>query len=346
MPIPTTTREYRLPKVDGFHNLTLKEASVRPLKSSEVLVKVHAVSLQYRDLVVAKGLYPLGQKENPVPGSDLAGEILAVGDDVKDWAVGDKVCANLATDYIFGDFNDQLKTSALGAPIDGVLTEYKILPVYTLVKIPDEHSYVEASTLPCAALTAYNALLGPNPLKGGDTVLVLGTGGVSIFGLQFAVASGATVIATSSSDNKLAVAKKLGAARLINYNKTPDWEKEVLRITGGRGVDHVIEVGGAGTINKSIASARFGGTVSIIGFVAGAGDMSNLPGFILNRGVIVRGVVIGSRVQFEAMVRLINATHLKPFVDKVFQFTDLRAAYEYLESQQHVGKVVVQVAQD
>ncbi|KZT64900.1 NAD(P)-binding protein [Daedalea quercina L-15889] len=346
MPLPTTTREYRLPKVDGFHNLTLKEASIPPPKSTEVLVKVHAVSLQYRDLMVATGQYPLGQKENLVPGSDLAGEILAVGDDVKGWAVGDKVCANFATDHIFGDVDDQIKGTGLGAPIDGVLTEYKVLPAHSLVKIPHGYSYIEASTLPCAAVTAYNALLSLNPLKGGDTVLVLGTGGVSIFALQFAVASGATVIATSSSDNKLAIAKKLGAAHLINYKKTPDWEKEVLRITGGRGVDHVIEVGGAGTINKSIASARFGGTVSVIGFVAGAGDMSNLPGFILNRGVIVRGILIGSRVQFEAMIRLINATGLKPVVNKVFQFTDLRAGYEYLESQQHVGKVVIQVAQN
>jgi len=195
-------------------------------------------------------------------------------------------------------------------------------------------------------VTAYNALLGVNPLKGGDTVLVLGTGGVSIFGLQIAVASGATVIATSSSDNKLAVAKKLGATHLINYKTTPDWEQEVLRITGGRGVDHVIEVGGAGTINKSLASTRYGGTVSVIGFVAGAGDLSSLPGVILSKGALVRGILIGSRTQFEDLVRLVDTTGLKPVVDKVFAFEETRAAYEYLESQQHVGKVCVQVARD
>ncbi|KAH9924506.1 chaperonin 10-like protein [Fomitopsis serialis] len=230
MPIPSTTREYRLPKADGFHNLTLTEASIHPPRSTEVLVKVHAVSLQFRDLVVAKGQYALGQKDNVVPGSDMAGEILAVGDDVKDWAVGDKICANFSVDHIFGDASQQTILSGLGGPIDGVLTEYKILPAHSLVRIPDGWSYIEASTLPCAAVTAYNALLGANPLKGGDIVLVLGTGGVSIFGLQIAVASGATVIATSSSDNKLAVAKKLGAKHVVNYKKTPDWEKEVLRI--------------------------------------------------------------------------------------------------------------------
>ncbi|EPS95802.1 NAD-binding protein [Fomitopsis schrenkii] len=346
MSIPTTTREYRLPKSDGFHNLTLKEASIPAPKSTEVLVKVHAVSLQYRDLAVAKGQYPLGQKENVVPGSDMAGEVLAVGDDVKGWAVGDKVCANFSVDHIYGDPTNETKVSGLGAPIDGVLTEYKILPAHSLVKIPDGWSYIEASTLPCAAVTAYNALLGQSPVKGGDTVLVLGTGGVSIFGLQIAVASGATVIATSSSDRKLEIAKKFGAKHLINYKTTPDWEKEVLRITGGRGVDHVVEVGGAGTILKSITSTRYGGVVSVIGFVAGAADLSILPGLILGKGAIVRGILIGSRTQFEALVRLINATGFKPVVDKVFSFEETRAAYEYLESQQHVGKVCVQVAKN
>ncbi|KAH9833382.1 NAD-P-binding protein [Rhodofomes roseus] len=354
MPIPTTTREYRLLKPDGFHNLTLKEASVRTPRSTEVLVKVHAVSLQFRDIVVAKGQYPpAGQKDDLVPGSDMAGEILAVGADVKEWAVGDRVCANLCVDHVVGEVTDAMRLTGLGAPIDGVLTEYRIFPAHCLVKIPDGWTYIEASTLPCAAVTAYNALFGLNSLKAGDTVLVLGTGGVSVFGLQIAVASGATVIATSSSDSKLEVAKKLGAKHGINYKKTPDWEKEVLRITGGRGVDHVIEVGGPGTIGKSIASTRYGGSVNVIGFVASpfllllarAGDTSNLPGQILSRGAVVRGILTGSRKQFEDLVRLINATGLKPVVDKVFAFEDLRAAYEYLESQQHVGKVCVQVAE-
>ncbi|KZT00029.1 NAD(P)-binding protein [Laetiporus sulphureus 93-53] len=347
-PIPTVTREYHLPKVDGFHNLTLRRAPVRALKSKEVLVKVHAVSLQYRDLVVAKGQYPLGQKEDPVPCSDMAGEIIAVGDQVTKWSVGDRVCSNFSTEHIFGDPTEEIKLSGLGAPIDGVLTEYKILPAHALVTIPPHLSYVEASTLPCAALTAYNALMGPVPLKGGDTVLVLGTGGVSTFGLQFAAASGADVIVTSSSDSKLEVAAKLGAAHCINYKKTPNWEKEVLRVTHGRGVDHVIEVGGVGTLHKSIQSVRYGGFIHVIGFVAGVGtgDLGNLPALLLGKAVTLRGILIGSRTQFEDMNRLITARQIKPVINSIFEFEEARAAYEYLESQQHIGKVVIKVSKE
>lgn len=263
----------------------MKEAPVPKLKSNEVLVKVHAVSLQYRDLIVAKGQYPLTQKDNLVPGSDLAGELIAVGEDVKGWKFGERV---FATDHIYGDPTEEIEDTSLGGPIDGVLTEYKILPAHVsashqhlcvstadttvcqaLVRIPEHLTYEEGATLPAAALTAYNALMGAVPLKGGNIVLVQGTGGVSIFGLQLAVASGATVIATSSSNAKLEIAKKLGAAHLINYNETPDWDKEVLELTGGRGVDHVLEIGGPGTIVKSVNATRYGGQINVIGFVAG-----------------------------------------------------------------------------
>ncbi|RDX47683.1 NAD(P)-binding protein [Lentinus brumalis] len=333
--LPHVTREYRLPKVDGFHNLTLKEAPVPKLKSNEVLVKVHAVSLQYRDLIVAK-----------VPGSDLAGELIAVGEDVKGWKFGERICSNFATDHIYGDPTEEIEDTSLGGPIDGVLTEYKILPAHSLVRIPEHLTYEEGATLPAAALTAYNALMGAVPLKGGEIVLVQGTGGVSIFGLQLAVASGATVIATSSSNAKLEFAKKLGAAHLINYNETPDWDKEVLELTGGRGVDHVLEIGGPGTIVKSVNATRYGGQINVIGFVAGPSDLSQLPVLVLAKAIHLRGILIGSRTQFEDMNRLISAVKLKPVVDKVFDFEHLREAYEYLESQQHVGKVVVKVSKD
>ncbi|KAI8990390.1 NAD-P-binding protein [Trametes punicea] len=276
----------------------------------------------------------------------MAGEIIALGEEVKGWKVGDRVCSNFATDHIYGDPTEESKATGLGAPIDGVLTEYKVLPAHALVRIPEHLSYEEASTLPCAALTAYNALLGPNPLKGGDTVLVQGTGGVSIFGLQLAVASGATVIATSSSDEKLAVAKKLGAAYTINYKKTPNWDEEVLKITNGRGVDYVIEVGGPGTIMKSLNCVRYGGTVSVIGFVAGQADVSQLPVQVISKAILVRGILIGSRAQFEDMNRLISAVRLRPVIDRVFTFEEARKAYEYQESQQHVGKVVIKVSRD
>ncbi|EMD34895.1 hypothetical protein CERSUDRAFT_54054 [Gelatoporia subvermispora B] len=346
MGIPTTTREYRLPKADGFHNLTIEQAMLPQPNSSQVLVKVHAVSLQFRDLLVAKGQYPMGAKENPVPCSDMGGEILAVGDGVKGWAPGDRVCANFATDHIFGDVTDDTRGSALGAPIDGVLTEYKLFPIHCLVRIPGHLSYEEASTLPCAAVTAYNALMGPVPLKGGDTVLVLGTGGVSMFALQIAVASGATVIATSSSDEKLKAAKKLGATHLINYKKTPDWDDEVLKFTDGRGVDHIVEVGGPGTIVKSLDAVRYAGYIHVIGFVASGGEVGNVPMQVLGKGAMMRGILVGPRAQFESLNRLIEASGLRPVVDKVFPFEEARRAYEYLESQKHVGKVVIKVSKD
>ncbi|KAI0768997.1 NAD-P-binding protein [Trametes elegans] len=347
MSIPQTTREYRLPKVDGFHNLTLVDSVPIPkLKATEVLVKVHAVSLQYRDLIVAKGEYPFPQKENLLPGSDAAGEIVALGAEVSGWSLGDRVCSNFATDHVFGDPTVELVGTSLGAPVDGVLTEYKVLPAHALVRIPEHLSYEEASSLPAAAVTAYNALLGLHPLKGGDTVLVQGTGSVSIFGLQLAVASGATVIVTSSSDEKLEVAKKLGAAYTINYKQHPDWDEEVLKITNGRGADHILEVGGPGTIIKSVKSIRFGGTISVIGFVAGDADVSQLPGLVLSKSAILRGIIVGSRTQFEDMNRFISTVKLRPVISKVFPFEKAREAYGYKENQMDVGKVIIKVSKD
>ncbi|KAF9812450.1 hypothetical protein IEO21_06212 [Rhodonia placenta] len=346
MSLPTKTHEYHLPQYDGFHNLTLQESRMQPSTSNEVLIKVHAVSLQYRDLLIARGVYAVDVKDNVIPGSDFGGEIVALGPGIHSWDIGDRVMSNFAIDHLFGDPTPELKRSHLGAPIDGVLTEYKILPAHCLVRIPEHLSYEEASTLPCAALTAYAALMGPVPLKGGDTVLILGTGGVSMFGLQFAAASGATVIVTSSSDEKLRIAAKLGAKHLINYRRTPDWDKEVLRLTNGRDVDHVLEVGGEGTLNKSIASVRMAGNLNIIGIVAGPGDVSGLRLKVLLNAINLRGIVVGSRAQFEDMNRLITATSLRPVIGKVFKFEELREAYEYLDSQKHVGKVVVKVSKD
>ncbi|GBE86097.1 hypothetical protein BKA93DRAFT_143104 [Sparassis latifolia] len=347
MPLPQTTRQYYLPKFDGVHNLTMREAVVTPPKHSEVLVKIHAASLQFRDLLLAKGKYPVPAiKENVVPLCDMAGEIIAVGDEVEEWKVGDRVCANFWVDHIFGEFKSGYLLSALGAPIDGVLTEYKVFPVHCLVRAPDHLSYEEASTLPCAALTAYTALQGSIPAKGGDTVLIQGTGGVAIFGLQFAIALGATVIATSSSDAKLKVAARLGAKHLINYKTMPDWDEEVLRITNGRGVDHVIEVGGSGTLTKSLNSVCYGGSVHVVGVVAADGDISTLPQQVMLKNASLHGVIVGSRVQFEAMNRLISANLIKPVVDKVFPFEDAQKAYEHLDSQKHVGKVVIKISKD
>ncbi|KIP06634.1 hypothetical protein PHLGIDRAFT_72382, partial [Phlebiopsis gigantea 11061_1 CR5-6] len=334
----------------GIHNLTVREFSVPQPKATEVLVKIHAASLnvrRFRDLIIANGTYPAAKNEGLVPCSDMAGEVVAVGDAVAKWAVGDRVSANFNINHIFGDLTSENKDTALGGGIDGVLTEYRVFPSESLVRIPEHLSYEEASTLACAAVTAYNALLGPIPLKGGDWVLIQGTGGVSIFGLQLAAASGANVIATSSSDDKLEIAKKLGATHVINYKKTPDWEKEVLKITGGRGVDHIIEVGGPGTLNKSLESVRIGGSVHVIGFVAGRdADASQLPLQVLFKAATLRGILIGSRTQFEDMNRLIDARQIKPVVDSVFAFEQAQDAYAHLASQKHVGKVVIKVSKN
>lgn len=345
--IPTVTRSYYFPTRGSYRNLVLQTTPLPALRSTSVLVKVHAVSLQYRDLLVASGQYRLSNvQDDLVPCSDMAGEVIATGSEVTRWKVGDRVCANFSTDHLDGDVTAEIMNTSLGGGQHGVLTEYRAFPDYSLVKIPEHLSYEEASTLPCAALTAYNALLGPKPVKAGDTVLVLGTGGVSIFGLQLAVASGATVIATSSSDAKLEIARKLGAAHTINYNTTPDWDKEVLRLTEGRGVDHILEVGGPGTLEKSLAAVRYAGYIHVIGFVAqNPAVLGSVIGPCIGKAIILRGILIGSVAQFEAMNRLLCARpeETRPVVDKVFMFEEAIKAYAYLESQNHVGKVVIRV---
>ncbi|KAF6750376.1 alcohol dehydrogenase superfamily protein [Ephemerocybe angulata] len=352
MSIPQKSRQYILPagRKNGYKKLTITEVEVPKLKATEVLVKVHAASLQYRDLMIAYEHYdPCLAGREIVPGSDMAGEVIAVGQDVTDWKAGDRVCANFSPEHLHGDPTPATMAAALGAFEPGVLTEYRAFPAKGLVRIPKHFSYQQASTLPCAALTAFNALNGrANPIKAGDTVLILGTGGVSTFGLQFAVASGATVIATSSSDEKLKIADKLGAKHLINYRNTPDWEEEVLKITKDVGVDHVVEVGGRGTMYKSIKSVRIGGGVYVIGILSKGDFPQDIFSLILLRAAEVRGILIGSVAQFRDMVKLIEANPEKttPVIDKVFKFEDGAAAFAHLESQKHVGKVVIQVSKD
>ncbi|KAF8548429.1 NAD(P)-binding protein [Imleria badia] len=343
MALPATIREYRIQGV-SHRDFTIQNAPLSKPRASEVTIQIHAVSLQFRDLAVSKGRYP-GQRTDIVPCSDGAGEIVAVGEDVKGWKIGDRVSPNFALDHVHGDVTEAIKNTGLGGQIDGVLKEYINVPAHSLVRIPDYLTYEEASTLPCAALTAYNALLGPIPLKGGDYVLVLGTGGVSIFAAQIALASGATVIVTSSSDAKLEIAKKLGAQHLINYKKNPNWEDEVLKITEGRGVDHIIEVGGPGTISKCVKAVRYAGHVHVIGAVSG-GDGGIPIRATTHKAITFRGILIGSVKQFEDMNRLFIARQIHPVVDKVFSFEEAIEAYSYLESQNHVGKVVIKVTKN
>ncbi|KAF9029359.1 alcohol dehydrogenase superfamily protein [Hymenopellis radicata] len=339
MSLPTTTKEYYFPERGSFTNLRLKESSIPPLKANEVLVKTHAVSLQVFRIL-----------DDLVPCSDMAGEILAVGDVVTKWKVGDRVCANFfGLDHVHGNMAVEILQTGLGGATQGVLTQYRAFPAHSLVAIPEHLSYEEASTLPCAAVTAYNALMGPVQLKAGDNVLILGTGGVSIFGLQFAVASGATVIATSSSDAKLEIAKKLGATHLINYSKTPAWDEEVLRLTGGRGANHVLEVGGPGTLEKSLSAVTFNGWVNLIGVLDKSDTaLASVFGRTVFKSSNLRGILVGSVMQFQDMLKLMSANPetTRPVIDKVFSFDQALDAYAHLESQSHVGKVVIKVTEN
>ncbi|KAF7791559.1 hypothetical protein EIP86_002575 [Pleurotus ostreatoroseus] len=346
--IPEQARQYYFPKARwsrAIDNLTTRSFTVPKPKANQVLVKIHAASLNYRDLTIAYGQYPGGAHDDLVPCSDGSGEVVAVGEDVKKWKAGDRVCANFAIDHISGETNPEIQQTALGGSIDGTLTEYQVFPDYSLVRIPDYLSYEEAATLPCAAVTAWNALQGPTQVKPGDFVLVQGTGGVSIFALQFAVASGATVIATSSSNDKLTEARKLGAKYLINYKEQPDWDQEVLKITNGEGVHHVIEVGGPATLAKSLNAIRLGGYIHVIGFLAGKETKEDAPLAlkVLFKKANIRGILVGSRSTFEDMNRALATHQIKPAVDNVFGFDEAVAAYRRLESQNHIGKVVIRV---
>lgn len=327
----------------GLEHIALVERAEPKPKANEVLVKVKATSLNYRDYMMAKGVYRREQHYPLIPLSDGAGEVVAVGDAVTTFRVKDRVAGTFFSYWESGCVTPESNLQALGGDLQGMLAEYVVLPDTGLVHIPDSISYEEAATLPCAALTAWNALFGKGNLKPGETVLVLGTGGVSVFAMQFAKAAGAKVIVTSSHDEKLAKMKALGADELINYQKTPDWEKEVMRLTHKRGVDHVIEVGGAGTFSKSLHAVRMGGTISMIGVLSGISAPVDTV-LILAKSINVHGIYVGNRSQFVAMIRAIEQNHIRPVIDHVFDFADAKKAFAALEAAQHVGKIVIKVA--
>jgi NADPH:quinone reductase-like Zn-dependent oxidoreductase len=332
-------RLHRLPKAGNIDNLTLAEAEVPKPGRGQVLVRMRAASLNYRDLAIIRGQYMLGPlPDNLVPLSDGAGEVVETGTDVTRVKVGDRVAGIFMQSWIGGDMEAEHGLSALGGALHGTLAEYVVFDQDGLVPIPAHLSFEEGATLPCAAVTVWNCLYGLKPLLPGQTVLTLGTGGVSIFALQFAHAAGARVISTSSSDAKLEQARALGANETINYRQHDDWNSNVRALTDGRGVDHVVEVGGPGTLLRSIFSTRIGGAVSLVGVLSFA-DINPLP--ILGGAVIVRGVLVGSRQMFEAMNRAITLHKIHPVIDRVFPFADARAAYHHLAGATHVGKVVI-----
>lgn len=325
----------------GVENLALTEREKPQPQANEVLVHLRAASLNYRDLMIVKGFYNPKLKMPVVPLSDGAGEVVAVGESVTKWKIGDRVCPIFMQGWTDGTIDFQKARTALGGDTDGVLREFGAFDENGLVRIPDFLSFEEAATLPCAAVTVYNALFCSGSLKPDDTVLLQGTGGVSIFALQFAGVYGCRTIITSSSDGKLKRAKDLGADDFVNYKQTPDWDRAVLDLTEKRGVDHVVEVGGAGTLQKSLNAVRMGGHIAVIGILSGKGEFN--PASILMKAVKLQGIFVGSRQMFEDMNRLICQHSLKPVVDKIFEFEEAREALKYMESGAHFGKIVVKI---
>jgi NADPH:quinone reductase-like Zn-dependent oxidoreductase len=333
-------RAFQLTKPGSIEGLSKVDVPEQKPGRRQVLVKVAACSLNYRDLAIALGTYRAGTKPNVIPLSDGAGEVVEVGAEVTRVKAGDRVAGNFFQRWIGGVASADTQASALGGGIDGMLRDYAVLEENGVVKLPAHLSYEEAATLPCAAVTAWHALMEHARIIAGQTVLVQGTGGVSIFALQLARLAGANVVAISSSDEKLKRVKALGAMHGVNYKTTPEWDKAVVELTG-TGVDHVVEVGGANTLERSLRSVRVGGKVSLIGVLSGSGEIN--PTLIFARRANVQGISVGSTQMFEAMNRAIDAGKLKPVIDKVFGFDETPAAYRHLQSAQHVGKVVIRV---
>jgi NADPH:quinone reductase-like Zn-dependent oxidoreductase len=325
-------------RIDGIRPTTRPDPKPG---AHEILVRVRAASLNYRDLMIAAGHYMGGiATQNTVALSDGAGEVVEVGNAVTRFKVGDRVMGTFFRDWVDGKVPTGPR-AALGAqPTDGVLSEWTTFDERDAVSMPGHLSFEAAATLPCAAVTAWHALMSVGQLEAGQTVLALGTGGVSIFALQIARMVGARVIITSSSDAKLERARSMGASDTINYRATPDWEQEVLKRTGGRGADLVVEVGGAGTLGKSMQAVAPGGKVTLIGVLTGrAGDAN--PYAIMAKYASLHGIFVGNRTMFEALNRALQVNAIQPVVDKVFDFNDTPEALRHMQRGDHFGKVVI-----
>ncbi|GAA5508705.1 NAD(P)-dependent alcohol dehydrogenase [Novipirellula caenicola] len=324
--------------IDAIQKVDVTEVSPG---AGEVKVKMKAASLNYRDLIVAGGGYIRNDTRPVVPLSDGAGEVTEVGAGVTRWKVGDRVSPIFMRDWIDGAVDSAKLKTGLGGGVDGVLAESMIVREQSLVAIPDGMSFAEAAAVPCAGVTAWHALFESGNLQPGQTVLLLGTGGVSIFALQLAKAAGARVIITSSSDEKIEQATAMGADMSVNYSKHPEWHKHVHDLTGGNGVDHVVEVGGPGTLERSIKSAGVGGHVHLIGVLDSPGAKISPMLSVFNL-LTIRGIYVGSRQMHQRMLAAMTVNQIAPVIDKTFSFDDAIAAYHYFASQKHVGKVVIE----
>ena len=325
----------------GIDNLNPAERPEPRPGPHQVLLKMRAWSLNYRDLLVVKGQYNPKLRLPVIPLSDGVGEVVAVGDGVTRVKPGDRVAGLFMQGWLAGEPTEAKARSALGGGgLDGLLAEFAVLPEDGVIGVPEHLTDEEAATLPCAALTAWHALVAAGEVKAGDAVLVQGTGGVSLFALQFARMHGARVLATSGHDEKLRRALEMGAADGVNYKTTPEWG-DWARAQTGVGVDHVVEVGGAGTLPQSLRAVRVGGRISLIGVLSGGGQVNPMP--ILMKNVRVQGIYVGSREMFEAMNRAIALHQLRPVVDRVVPFAQARDAFRHMESAAHFGKIALSV---
>ncbi len=328
----------------GIDNLRMVDRPEPSPAAGEVLIRFHAASLNYRDVMVVTGTYNPRMKVPAVPFSDGAGEVVALGDGVTKWKVGDRVMPIFAQRWFDGDSSDEKRKTSLGAGAqwDGVLREFGSFSEESVVRIPEHLSFEEAATLPCSAITAWNALFESGGLRPGETVLTLGTGGVSIFAVQFAKMAGARVFATSGSTEKLERLSEFRVDGSVNYREVEDWDKAAIEFSGRGGVDHVVEVGGAGTLPRSINATRIGGHVALIGALTGAAGFN--PVTVFMKSVKLQGIFTGSRRMFEDMNRAIAANQLRPVIGKTFDFDQAADALRYMESGSHFGKIVVRIS--
>ena len=324
----------------GYQNVVVGHSEAPAPGAGEITVRLHANSLNYHDFAVVSGMW--GPSEERIPMADGAGEVIAVGTDVSEFKVGDSVVSTFFPQWIDGTPLVEGFVTVPGDGIDGYAREQVTASAASFTHAPARWSHAEAATLTTAGLTAWRALMADDSLKPGDTVLVQGTGGVSIFALQFAKMAGATVIATSSSDEKLERLKAMGADHVINYRKDSQWGATALALTGGRGVDHIIEVGGPATLEQSMIAIRVGGHISIIGILSGVtGAMDFVP--MLIKQVRLQGVLVGSHSQQQAMIRAIDANGMRPVIDRHFPLTDIVEAFKYQETNQHFGKIILDI---
>ena len=320
--------------------LTLVDGPEPQPSPGQVLIRLRAVSLNFRDLLTLNLARPGNLPPPLVPCSDGAGEIVSVGEGVTRWKAGDRVLGTFFQNWTAGGMRREVMRSALGGPLQGVLTELRVLSEEGIVRIPEHLSFEEAATLPCAALTAWNALTGSQPVCAGQTVLILGTGGVSLFALQFAKLHGGRVLLVSRSEEKLAKARDLGADETLHSESAPDWEKWAFERTDRTGVDHVIEVGGAATLGKSMEAVRYGGRISLIGVLGGFEGCVN-PWPLIAKSISLQGIYVGPRALLEAMNQALTLHKMRPVIDRVFNWHEAREAFSHLESGRHFGKIVI-----